>query len=118
MKSKVQQLNRIYPLRLEEDSFCFCFQGLKPNTPYKIIVEKNKIILDGAVRRTEMYSYQVHTLGKSIDADVSKVLNLLGLLSLLLIIPIAIVFGNFLAKSKSNNSNNTEDYEQKTETYS
>jgi hypothetical protein len=88
MKFNVQQQNRIFPLRLENDTFCF--QGLKPNTSYKIIVQKNK---------TELYSYQVHTLSEPID--VSKYLSLLGLLPLLLIIPIAIAFGKFLVKSVS-----------------
>ncbi|XP_068893260.1 receptor-type tyrosine-protein phosphatase mu-like isoform X24 [Tenebrio molitor] len=63
----------------------------------------------------KLYSYHVHTLGEPIDSDVSKYLSLLGLLSLLLIIPIAIVFRKLLAKSKSTNR---KDYEQKTETYS
>jgi hypothetical protein len=98
MYSNVQQQSRIYPLELEDDTFCF--QGLKPKTSYKIIVQKNKTIIEGAVRTTEMYSYQVHTLG--IDVHVSKVLNLLSLLPLLVIIPIAIVFRkHFLAKSVS-----------------
>jgi hypothetical protein len=38
MYSNVQQQSRIYPLELEDDTFCF--QGLKPNTSYKIIVKK------------------------------------------------------------------------------
>ncbi|XP_068893234.1 receptor-type tyrosine-protein phosphatase mu-like isoform X13 [Tenebrio molitor] len=63
----------------------------------------------------KLYSYHVHTLGEPIDSDVSKYLSLLGLWSLLLIIPIAIVFRKLLAKSKSTNR---KDYEQKTETYS
>jgi hypothetical protein len=67
--------------------------SLKQATTYNVT-----ILLINTVRNKssyKLYSYQVRTLG------VSKDLSLLGLLSLLLIIPIAITFRKLLAKSVS-----------------
>jgi hypothetical protein len=87
--------------------------SLKPVTTYNVTI----LLTNTFMNKTsyKLYSYKVHTLGEPIDSNVSKDLSLLGLLSLLLIIPIAIAFRKFLAKSKSTNR---KDYEQKTETYS
>jgi hypothetical protein len=87
--------------------------SLKQATTYNVTI----LLTNTFMNKTsyKLYSYHVHTLGEPIDSDVSKYLSLLGLWSLLLIIPIAIVFRKLLAKSKSTNR---KDYEQKTETYS
>ncbi|XP_068893268.1 receptor-type tyrosine-protein phosphatase F-like isoform X2 [Tenebrio molitor] len=87
--------------------------SLKQATTYNVTI----LLTNTFMNKTsyKLYSYHVHTLGEPIDSDVSKYLSLLGLLSLLLIIPIAIGFRKLLAKSKSTNR---KDYEQKTETYS
>jgi hypothetical protein len=87
--------------------------SLKQATTYNVTI----LLTNTFMNKTsyKLYSYKVHTLGEPIDSNVSKDLSLLGLLSLLLIIPIAIAFRKFLAKSKSTNR---KDYEQKTETYS
>jgi hypothetical protein len=45
MKSNIQQQNRIFPLRLEDDTFCF--------NDYTIIVQQNKTILNTPVQTTE-----------------------------------------------------------------
>ncbi|XP_068893224.1 receptor-type tyrosine-protein phosphatase mu-like isoform X4 [Tenebrio molitor] len=86
--------------------------SLKQATTYNVTILLTNTIENKSSYK--LYSYQVHTLGEPVD--VPQDLRLLGLLSLLLIIPIAIAFRKFLVKSKS--SNNREDYERNTETYS
>jgi hypothetical protein len=68
--------------------------SLKPATTYNVTILLTNTV--GNKSSYKLYSYQVRTLG------VSKDLSLLGLLSLLLIIPIAIVLRKLLAKSVSN----------------
>jgi hypothetical protein len=74
--------------------------SLKQATTYNVTI----LLTNTFMNKTsyKLYSYHVHTLGEPIDSDVSKYLSLLGLWSLLLIIPIAIVFRKLLAKSVSN----------------
>jgi hypothetical protein len=50
IKSILQQ-NEILLPRLDNDTFCF--KNLKPDTPYKIKVQKNKSMLNRPVRTTE-----------------------------------------------------------------
>jgi hypothetical protein len=50
IKSNLQK-NTIFPLRLENDTYCF--QNLRPDTNYKIMVQKNQTKFDRAVRTTE-----------------------------------------------------------------
>jgi hypothetical protein len=73
--------------------------SLKPATTYNVTILLTNTFMEKTSYK--LYSYKVHTLGEPIKSEVSKDLSLLGLLSLLLIIPIAIAFRKFLAKSVS-----------------
>ncbi|XP_068893249.1 receptor-type tyrosine-protein phosphatase F-like isoform X14 [Tenebrio molitor] len=112
------QLKNPVHFKIGQDNYTIndCIRGssssLKPATTYNVTI----LLTNTFMNKTsyKLYSYPVHTLGEPVD--VPQDLRLLGLLSLLLIIPIAIAFRKFLVKSKS--SNNREDYERNTETYS
>jgi hypothetical protein len=46
-----QEQSRMIPYQLENDTYCF--KDLKPGTPYKIIVQRNKTTLNRSIRTTE-----------------------------------------------------------------
>jgi hypothetical protein len=97
------QLKNPVHFKIGQDNYTIndCIRGssssLKPATTYNVTI----LLTNTFMNKTsyKLYSYPVHTLGEPVD--VPQDLRLLGLLSLLLIIPIAIAFRKFLVKSVS-----------------
>jgi hypothetical protein len=58
--SNLQQ-NKIFSARLENNALCF--KDLKPDTPYKIRIQKNKSMLSKPVRTTEGGKCNIDTNG-------------------------------------------------------